>query len=93
MISLEAARSHMADRPRARRAGYPREVGPGVYDIHSPRVPSAAEIEGKLRDAVAAFPAERLWVNPDCGLKTRGCPETLASLENLVAAAHRVRAH
>ena len=54
-------------------------------------MPSADEIEGRLRAAVSAFPAERLWVNPDCGLKTRGYPETLASLANLVTAAGRVR--
>ncbi len=92
VISLEAARSDMGITRELTAAAYPNEVGPGVWDIHSPRVPSAAEIEGKLRDAVSAFPAQRLWVNPDCGLKTRGYPETLASLENLVAAAGRVRA-
>jgi 5-methyltetrahydropteroyltriglutamate--homocysteine methyltransferase len=92
VISLEASRSDMGITRELTAAAYPNEVGPGVWDIHSPRVPSAAEIEGKLRDAVAAFPAGRLWVNPDCGLKTRGYPETLASLENLVRAAERVRA-
>ena len=91
VISLEAARSDMTITADLAAAGYPNEVGPGVWDIHSPRVPSADEIEDRLRAAVSAFPAERLWVNPDCGLKTRGYPETIASLGNLVAAAGRVR--
>ncbi len=92
VISLEASRSDMAITRELTEAAYPNEVGPGVWDIHSPRVPSAEEIEGKLRDAASSFPADRLWVNPDCGLKTRGYPETLASLANLVTAATRVRA-
>lgn len=71
--------------------GYPREAGPGVYDIHSPRVPSAEEAAALLRTGLKAIPAERLWVNPDCGLKTRGWPETRASLENLVATARTLR--
>ncbi|TQJ57290.1 cobalamin-independent methionine synthase catalytic subunit [Streptomyces sp. SLBN-115] len=71
--------------------GYPREAGPGVYDVHSPRVPSAEEAAELLRTGLRAIPAERLWVNPDCGLKTRGWPETRASLVNLVAAARAVR--
>jgi 5-methyltetrahydropteroyltriglutamate--homocysteine methyltransferase len=74
------------------RAGYPRDVGPGVWDIHSPRVPSTDEVAGLLRRAVEALPPERLWVNPDCGLKTRAWPETRASLTGLVAAAQRARA-
>ncbi len=72
-------------------AGYLREVGPGVYDIHSPRVPSAEEAADLLREGVKAVPAERLWVNPDCGLTTRGWAEVRASLSNLVAAARQVR--
>ncbi|MEU7041980.1 5-methyltetrahydropteroyltriglutamate--homocysteine S-methyltransferase [Streptomyces varsoviensis] len=92
VISLEAARSHMQVARELAAHGYPREAGPGVYDIHSPRVPSAEEAAALLRKGLAAIPAERLWVNPDCGLKTRGWPETRASLENLVAAARTVRA-
>ncbi|SCF82234.1 5-methyltetrahydropteroyltriglutamate--homocysteine S-methyltransferase [Streptomyces sp. Ncost-T10-10d] len=92
VISLEAARSHMQVADELASAGYPREVGPGVYDIHSPRVPSAAEAAVLLRKGLEAIPAERLWVNPDCGLKTRGWPEVRASLENLVSAATEVRA-
>ncbi|WP_105967910.1 5-methyltetrahydropteroyltriglutamate--homocysteine S-methyltransferase [Streptomyces geranii] len=92
VISLEATRSHMQVARELASHGYPREAGPGVYDIHSPRVPSTEEAAELLRTGLKAIPAERLWVNPDCGLKTRGWPETRASLENLVAAARTVRA-
>ncbi|MCX4986331.1 5-methyltetrahydropteroyltriglutamate--homocysteine S-methyltransferase [Streptomyces sp. NBC_00572] len=92
VISLEAARSHMQVADELAEHGYPREAGPGVWDIHSPRVPSTEEAAALLRKGLEAIPAERLWVNPDCGLKTRGWPETRASLENLVAAAREVRA-
>lgn len=91
VISLEAARSHMQVARELAEHGYPREAGPGVYDIHSPRVPGAEEAATLLRKGLEAIPADRLWVNPDCGLKTRGWPETRASLENLVAAARTVR--
>ncbi|MFJ4461145.1 5-methyltetrahydropteroyltriglutamate--homocysteine S-methyltransferase [Streptomyces sp. NPDC088928] len=91
VISLEAARSHMQVARELAAHGYPREAGPGVYDIHSPRVPDTAEAAALLRKGLKAIPAERLWVNPDCGLKTRGWPETRASLENLVSAARTVR--
>ncbi|MFJ6825789.1 5-methyltetrahydropteroyltriglutamate--homocysteine S-methyltransferase [Streptomyces niveus] len=91
VISLEAARSHMQVAGELASHGYPREAGPGVYDIHSPRVPSAEEATTLLRKGLEAIPAERLWVNPDCGLKTRGWPETRASLENLVTAARAIR--
>ncbi|MGI8879463.1 MAG: 5-methyltetrahydropteroyltriglutamate--homocysteine S-methyltransferase [Jatrophihabitans sp.] len=92
VISLEAARSDMAIVAGLAHAGYPNEVGPGVWDIHSPRVPTVAEIAGRLRAASRTFPADRLWVNPDCGLKTRGYAEVRASLANLVAATTLVRA-
>ncbi|MER8016656.1 5-methyltetrahydropteroyltriglutamate--homocysteine S-methyltransferase [Streptomyces griseoluteus] len=91
VISLEAARSHMRVARELAAHGYPREAGPGVYDIHSPRVPDAKEAAELLRTGLKAIPAERLWVNPDCGLKTRAWPETRASLENMVAAARTVR--
>ncbi|MGW0533324.1 5-methyltetrahydropteroyltriglutamate--homocysteine S-methyltransferase [Streptomyces sp. NPDC003032] len=91
VISLEAARSHMQVARELAAHGYSREAGPGVYDIHSPRVPSVEEAAELLRTGLKAIPAERLWVNPDCGLKTRGWPETRAALENLVAAARTVR--
>ncbi|MFJ9409720.1 5-methyltetrahydropteroyltriglutamate--homocysteine S-methyltransferase [Streptomyces sp. NPDC101393] len=92
VISLEAARSHMQVARELAAHGYPREAGPGVYDIHSPRIPSTEEATALLLKGLEAIPAERLWVNPDCGLKTRGWPEVRASLENLVAAAREVRA-
>ncbi|MCX5205142.1 5-methyltetrahydropteroyltriglutamate--homocysteine S-methyltransferase [Streptomyces sp. NBC_00237] len=91
VISLEAARSHMQVARELAEHGYPREAGPGVYDIHSPRIPSAEEAAALLRKGLEAIPPQRLWVNPDCGLKTRGWPETRASLENLVTAARTVR--
>ncbi|WAZ26148.1 5-methyltetrahydropteroyltriglutamate--homocysteine S-methyltransferase [Streptomyces cinnabarinus] len=91
VISLEAARSHMQVARELAAHGYPREAGPGVYDIHSPRVPDVREVADLLRTGLRAIPAERLWVNPDCGLKTRGWPETRAALESLVAAARVVR--
>ncbi|MFF8534399.1 helix-turn-helix domain-containing protein [Streptomyces sp. NPDC015532] len=91
VISLEAARSRMQVARELAAHGYPREAGPGVYDIHSPRVPDSDEVAALLRTGLKTIPAERLWVNPDCGLKTRGWPETRASLENLVAAARTVR--
>jgi 5-methyltetrahydropteroyltriglutamate--homocysteine methyltransferase len=92
VISLEAARSHMQVAGELAAHGYPREAGPGVWDIHSPRVPDVEEVTALLKAGLAAIPGERLWVNPDCGLKTRGWPETRASLANLVAAARAVRA-
>ncbi|MFF0273092.1 5-methyltetrahydropteroyltriglutamate--homocysteine S-methyltransferase [Streptomyces sp. NPDC004330] len=91
VISLEAARSHMQVAGELAEHGYPREAGPGVWDIHSPRVPSTQEAAALLRKGLEAIPAERLWVNPDCGLKTRGWTETRAALENLVTAARQVR--
>ncbi len=92
VTSIEAARSHMEVLDDLNAIGFSNSVGPGVYDIHSPRVPGTAEIAESLRAALKAVPAERLWVNPDCGLKTRGAEEVVASLRNLVAAASEVRA-
>ncbi|MEU6830083.1 5-methyltetrahydropteroyltriglutamate--homocysteine S-methyltransferase [Nocardia beijingensis] len=91
VTSIEAARSHMEVLDDLNAAGFDLGVGPGVYDIHSPRVPSVDEITASLRAALKAVPAERLWVNPDCGLKTRGRTEVEASLRNMVAAAAAVR--
>jgi 5-methyltetrahydropteroyltriglutamate--homocysteine methyltransferase len=71
--------------------GFANSVGPGVYDIHSPRVPGVEEITTSLREALKSVPTERLWVNPDCGLKTRTTDEVTASLQHLVAAAAQVR--
>jgi len=92
VTSIEAARSRMEVLADIARAGFARGIGPGVYDIHSPRVPSAEEVVGLLRAAVASVPARQVWVNPDCGLKTRGYAETTESLRHLVEAARTVRA-
>ena len=87
VTSIEAARSRgEVDRATSRRPASPHGIGPGVYDIHSPRVPSVAEITELLDRAVAELPLRQVWVNPDCGLKTRGYAETVASLTNLVEA-------
>ncbi|MET9514481.1 5-methyltetrahydropteroyltriglutamate--homocysteine S-methyltransferase [Streptomyces sp. NPDC002994] len=91
VISLEAARSHMQIARELATAGYPREVGPGVYDIHSPRLPAEREITDLIDLALRTVPADRLWINPDCGLKTRTPAEVRPALENLVAAARRIR--
>lgn len=92
VTSLEAARSRMEVLGDLNAVGFARGVGPGVYDIHSPRVPEVDEIEKLLRAALESVPIERLWVNPDCGLKTRGYPEVEAALRNTVTATERVRA-
>jgi 5-methyltetrahydropteroyltriglutamate--homocysteine methyltransferase len=92
VTSIEAARSHMEVLDDLNAVGFSNSVGPGVYDIHSPRVPGTAEIAESLRAALKAVPGERLWVNPDCGLKTRGTEEVVESLRNLVAATAQVRA-
>ncbi|EHK86716.1 5-methyltetrahydropteroyltriglutamate--homocysteine S-methyltransferase [Saccharomonospora azurea] len=91
VTSIEAARSRMEVLGDLGAAGFARGVGPGVYDIHSPRVPEMAEIVELLRAALASVPSPRLWVNPDCGLKTRGYAEVEPALRNLVAAATEVR--
>ena len=92
VTSIEAARSHMEVLDDLNEIGFAGSVGPGVYDIHSPRVPSVEEMATSLRHALDAVPAERLWVNPDCGLKTRKTDEVTESLRNLVRAAQLVRA-
>ncbi|MBE7702318.1 5-methyltetrahydropteroyltriglutamate--homocysteine S-methyltransferase [Oerskovia sp. Sa1BUA8] len=92
VTSVEAARSRMEIVPELSEAGYARGIGPGVYDIHSPRVPSTEEVTDLLELAVKSIDPRLVWVNPDCGLKTRRYEETVASLENLVAATNAVRA-
>jgi 5-methyltetrahydropteroyltriglutamate--homocysteine methyltransferase len=92
VISIETARSDMELLQAFLDFDYPNEIGPGVWDIHSPRVPSAKEMAGLLRRATNRVPVKRLWVNPDCGLKTRGWAEVKPAMENLVAAARRLRA-
>lgn len=91
VISIEASRSKMELLSAFRQYHYPNEIGPGIYDIHSPRVPEEEELVALIRLALQVIPPERLWINPDCGLKTRQWPETLASLRNLVTAAHQIR--
>lgn len=91
VISIEASRSNMDLLDAFVDFKYPNEIGPGIWDIHSPRVPTVEEQANYLRKALKVLPAERLWVNPDCGLKTRDWKEVTASLKNLVAAAKLVR--
>jgi 5-methyltetrahydropteroyltriglutamate--homocysteine methyltransferase len=91
VITIETSRSDMELLEAFKAFDYPNDIGPGVYDIHSPRVPGTAEIVKLMAKAVQRIPAERLWVNPDCGLKTRAWPETEAALVNMVAAARQLR--
>lgn len=91
VITIETSRSDMELLESFEEFDYPNEIGPGVYDIHSPNVPSVEWIEALLKKAAKRIPAERLWVNPDCGLKTRGWPETRAALANMVQAAQNLR--
>ena len=91
VISMEASRSNMELLDAFAAFRYPNEVGPGVWDIHSPRVPGAAEMETLLRTAAAVLPIENLWVNPDCGLKTRGWDEVISSLRNMTKTAAALR--
>ncbi len=93
VITIETSRSQMKLlNAFAGDFKYPNDIGPGVYDIHSPRVPSTEEMVELLRKAKDVVPAEQLWVNPDCGLKTRAWPETKAALESMVEAAKILRA-
>lgn len=91
VITIETSRSDMELLEAFEAFDYPNDIGPGVYDIHSPRVPDTVEMINLLRKAAKRIPAERLWVNPDCGLKTRAWPETEAALVNMVAAARQLR--
>ncbi|WP_297835228.1 5-methyltetrahydropteroyltriglutamate--homocysteine S-methyltransferase [Pseudomonas sp.] len=91
VITIETSRSDMELLQAFEAFDYPNDIGPGVYDIHSPRVPDTAEMVKLMTKAVRHIPAERLWINPDCGLKTRGWPETEAALVNMVAAARQLR--
>ena len=92
VTSIEAARSRGEVIDDIRASGFMHGVGPGVYDIHSPRVPSVEEVASLLQRAADELPLRQVWVNPDCGLKTRGYDETVASLRNLVTATQEVRA-
>jgi 5-methyltetrahydropteroyltriglutamate--homocysteine methyltransferase len=92
VISMETARSRMELLQAFRAHGYPNEIGPGVYDIHSPRVPDTEEMKGLLELALEGLKPEQIWVNPDCGLKTRAWPETVSALTNMCQAARQLRA-
>jgi 5-methyltetrahydropteroyltriglutamate--homocysteine methyltransferase len=92
VITIETSRSSMELLDAFDRFEYPNEIGPGVYDIHSPNVPTEAQIMDLMSKAAKRIPAERLWVNPDCGLKTRSWEEVLPALRNMVSAAKRLRA-
>ncbi|NJX15611.1 5-methyltetrahydropteroyltriglutamate--homocysteine S-methyltransferase [Tamlana crocina] len=91
VITIETSRSEMELLDAFVNFKYPNEIGPGVYDIHSPRVPSLEEIEHLIHKAKRVLPKEHIWVNPDCGLKTRDWPETKSALENLVSVAKKLR--
>ena len=91
VITIETSRSQMELLDAFETFHYPNDIGPGVYDIHSPRVPDSEEMANLLRKAAKRIAVEQLWVNPDCGLKTRGWPETKAALEHMVAAAKQLR--
>jgi 5-methyltetrahydropteroyltriglutamate--homocysteine methyltransferase len=91
VISMESARSRMEMLQAFREHGYPNEIGPGIFDIHSPRVPDVAEMRELLQLALDVLTPRQLWVNPDCGLKTRAWPETIAALQNMCEAAKQIR--
>ncbi|MFU0464289.1 5-methyltetrahydropteroyltriglutamate--homocysteine S-methyltransferase [Gardnerella vaginalis] len=91
VISFEASRGDLVVLDAIHDANFETEAGPGVYDIHSPRVPSEEEIVNRIHEILRKMPANKLWINPDCGLKTRGNAETWVSLQNLVSAAKKVR--
>ena len=91
VITFEASRSDLTILDVLKENNFRTEVGPGVYDIHSPRVPSKEEIKSAIHKMLEKIPVDKLWVNPDCGLKTRGNAETIPSLKNLVEATLEVR--
>ncbi|MCC6580663.1 MAG: 5-methyltetrahydropteroyltriglutamate--homocysteine S-methyltransferase, partial [Phycisphaeraceae bacterium] len=91
VISIETSRSNMTLLQAFADFEYPNAIGPGVYDIHSPRVPAQAEMETLLRKAAKVLPPRLLWVNPDCGLKTRQWAEVIPALQRMVAAARVLR--
>ena len=91
VITIESARSSQQLMAVLEHFVYPNAIGPGVYDIHSPNIPSQEQIESALRRATSLIPIDRLWVNPDCGLKTRSWNEVLPALRNMVLAAHTLR--
>jgi 5-methyltetrahydropteroyltriglutamate--homocysteine methyltransferase len=91
VITIETSRSDMELLDAFDDFDYPNQIGPGVYDIHSPNIPSQDHIVNLMKKAAGRIPAERLWVNPDCGLKTRAWEEVIPALKNMVAAAQTLR--
>ena len=91
VISIETSRSNMELLSAFEKFKYPNDIGPGVYDIHSPRVPNKSEMEKLLKKAIAVIPKEQIWVNPDCGLKTRGWKEVKEALINMVEVTKALR--
>ena len=91
VISIETSRSQMELLDAFATFKYPNEIGPGVYDIHSPRVPTKTEMKELLLKATKVLPEEKIWVNPDCGLKTRGWDEVGKALQEMVNAAKELR--
>ena len=90
-ITFEASRSEYSILKCIKESNFETEVGPGVYDIHSPRVPSVDEIKGIIKKMLNYIDIKNLWINPDCGLKTRGNKETTESLINLVEATKEIK--
>lgn len=91
VITIECSRSQMELLDAFAEFKYPNDIGPGVYDIHSPRVPNVREMDDLIKKAIKVVSAKQLWINPDCGLKTRGWDETKEALENMVKAAKELR--
>ena len=91
VITIETSRSNMALLEAFEEFAYPNQIGPGVYDIHTPNVPEIEWMKALINKAAKKVPVERLWVNPDCGLKTRGWEETREALNNMVRAAKELR--
>jgi len=93
VITIETSRSAMELLDAFDQFHYPNEIGPGVYDIHSPNIPSMEAIVELMKKAAQRIPAQRLWVNPDCGLKTRNWTEVKPAIRNMVAASHYLASH
>ena len=91
VISIETARSGNRLLRIFKEVAYKQEIGPGIYDIHSPRVPSVEEMVEQIKSLLEVLPKEQLWINPDCGLKTRKWPEVKQSLENMVKAVNIIK--
>ena len=91
VISIETTRSGNELLKVFKKIGYTHEIGPGVYDIHSPRIPSVEEIKNQIKALLEVLPKEQLWINPDCGLKTRKWEEIKPSLKNIVEATQSIR--